>query len=164
MTAMTTELMYDAVNPANLPAGDVYAGYVNGAYPCHGEVVAGFPHARVFGIDVIGDAWEQASILDYEEGNACFTPAVLKAWVEQRESFRPHTSVIYTDRANLPAVEAALGGLWHVLWVSTLDGTILTGQRSAGGNLIVATQYETTGLYDVSRVLSSWVSHPAPWT
>ena len=157
---MPNVLMYDAVNPEKLPKASVYAAYVNGAFVNHARVCALFPRARVFGIDVIGDAWDAASILDYEEGNACFNPAALRAWVTARENFRPHTACVYTDRQNLPGVEEALDGLWHTIWVSSLDGTVLTGTETDKGNKFVATQFKGgfKAPYDVSEALPEWVA------
>jgi len=160
-------LMYDsASNVESLPVGEAYAGYINDRFADNKEsIVKRFPRARVFGIDVIGDGWDEASIFDYEEGNPIFDPDKLHNAVAHRENFRPHTSVVYCDRANLDSVEAACASLWHMLWISTLDGTILTGQKSASGTLIVATQYKggVNALFDTSRVLDQWVyGEPLP--
>lgn len=154
-----TLTMYDSANAASLPAGaDVYAAYVNGEFANYSKVRLRFPRARIFGIDVIGDSSRAASIIDWEEGNQCFTPAALKNFVIEREKFMPHTACVYCDRANLPLAEETLKGLWHVLWITTLDGTRMTGQRTSSGNLIVATQYAggLTAPYDTSEVLSDW--------
>jgi hypothetical protein len=120
-----------------------------------------FPKARVFGIDVLGNNWEEASILDYEIGNI-HNPGGLLKWAQNREAFRPQTTVIYCDRTDLRAVEHTLGnssnGVWHMLLIATLDGTDLTGQRTQAGNLIVGTQLRggTLAAFDTSRVLSEW--------
>jgi hypothetical protein len=154
-------LMYDSArNVPSLPSAEAYAAYVNADFATNkDEVVKRFPKARVFGIDVLGDDWDIASIFDFEPGNAVFDPDKLKMAVTRRENFRPHTSVVYCDRDNLAAAEAALSGLWYMVWLSTLDGTIITGQKTANGSLIVATQYKggETALYDTSQVLEQWV-------
>ena len=72
-----------------------------------------FPAARVFGIDVLGDSWGAAAILDYEPGNACYSPEKLRAWCVAREKFRPYTAVVYCDRSDLEGAERALAGVWH---------------------------------------------------
>jgi hypothetical protein len=149
-------IMYDSVNVGALPGGAKrYAAYVNGDYANHAAVSKRFPHARVFGIDVTGKGWEQACIFDYEPG-CIFSPLTLRYAVYQREQFRPRTAVVYCDRDNLPAVTAACDGLWYLVWISTLDGTVMTGERTAGGHLIAGTQVATVGGYDVSDVLDTW--------
>lgn len=157
---MQTIKMYDAADHTKLP-GDagVYAAYVNGEFANYRNVSAQFPRAKVFGIDVIGDAYLAASILDWETGNPCFTQEKLKEFVTGRETFMPHTACVYCDESNLPVAEAALKGLWHVIWLTTLDGRILTGKRTASGNLIVATQYAggMTAPFDTSAVMEDWV-------
>jgi hypothetical protein len=158
--------MYDSVDVSKLPAdATAYAAYVNGDYANHSEVKARFPKARVFGIDVLGTDWQDASILDYEPGNPCYTTDRLIEFACGREDFRPYTTCIYCNRADLPTVEDTLTETWHVIFLATLDGTKMTGTRTPSGNLIVATQYESgtiTG-YDTSEVLTSWVTGPAPW-
>ena len=158
MTTEATELAYDSVTLAHLPeGGGRYFGYVNGKWANYTAVKARFPHALVMGIDVNGTAPGAARIVDYEKGDVQ-TAGTLRSFVQAREKYRPHSATVYCDRANLDAVEAALAGLWHVLWVSTLDGTDLTGTRTAKGNLIVATQYHggPDAPYDTSTVLASW--------
>lgn len=156
--ASTLVTMYDSANAALLPGGaDRYAAYVNGRYANLPAVRARFPHARVYGIDVIGDAWLQARILDFEPGDAQ-SADTLRNFVRNRESYKPHTSTIYCDRAELAEVEDILGDLWHVIWLATLDGTRMTGQRTEAGNLIIGTQW-AGGLhapFDTSDTLERW--------
>ena len=152
------EPMYDAVTVSNLPPGGTkYAGYVNGHFANHDAICARFPKARVFGIDVNGTGWQAASIFDWEKFDIQ-TPNVLRNAVTRREAFRPHTACVYSDRSNLDEVEEILEGLWHVIWLATLDGTDLTGQRTHAGNLIVATQVKggIHAPFDVSNTLVSW--------
>ena len=150
--------MYDSVTTALLPAGAArYAAYVNGKFANHAAVQTRFPHARVFGIDVLGTAWTQASILDWEPGDVQ-AAATLRDWVTRREAWRTHSATVYCDRDELDDVEKFLAGVWHQLWVSTLDGTDMTGERTSAGNLIVATQLRG-GLeapFDTSTALDSW--------
>ena len=152
------EPMYDAVTVSNLPPGGVkYAGYVNGKYTNHAAIVARVPKARVFGIDVLGTGWQDASIFDWENFDIQ-SAAVLRTAVSNRNAFRPHTACVYCDRDNLDEVEEILGGLWHVNWISTLDGTDLTGQTTHSGTLIVATQIKggVHAAFDTSNTLVSW--------
>ena len=149
--------MYDGVNSFLLPVGTKYAAYVNGRYANYPTVVKRFPNSRVFGIDVLGTAWEQASILDWENGDVQ-NPAVLRTWAENRENFRPGTSVIYCDRDSMETVEDILAGMNYRLWISTLDGTDLTGTITANGKIIVATQTHggMDSPYDTSSTLDEW--------
>src|SRR6266704_120027 len=105
--------MYDSTDASAVPGNALcYAGYVNGRWPTHGPLQARFPRARVFGIDVLGTAWEQASILDFELGDV-HSPRGLLAWATEREKFRPHTATIYCDRSGLRIVEHVLADTWH---------------------------------------------------
>lgn len=154
----STELAYDSVTTVHLPdGGGRYFGYVNGDFANYIAVKSRFPHALVMGIDVNGTDPLAARIVDYEKGDVQ-TAGTLRSFVEAREKYRPHTATVYCDRANLDAVEDALEGLWHVLWISTLDGTDLTGTRTANGNLIVATQLRggLTAQFDTTTAMASW--------
>lgn len=154
-------LMFDAIRPDTLPAGTVKAaGYVNGQWPSHNGIAARFPQARVFGIDVLGTGWEDAAILDYEPGNPGAQAAV-REWVAERNAFRPETACVYCPLGLLEEVESRLDGLWHVLWVANWGadgaaGQSMTGERTSRGNLIVATQVQDAGGYDISDTLESW--------
>ena len=128
---MTYSTMYDSVDAGKLPDGEAYAAYVNGDYANYSQVRARFPKARVFGIDVIGTGWQNASILDYEPGNPCYTTDRLIEFAVGREDFRPHTTCIYCNRDDLPKVEDTLTETWHVIFLATLDGTRLAGTRTA---------------------------------
>jgi hypothetical protein len=154
----TFEPMYDAVTVADLPPGGMkYAGYVNGEFANRAAVVARFPKATVFGIDINGTAWEEARIFDWEKFDIQ-SPTVLRRAVSARNAFRPFTATVYCDRSNLETVEDALAGVWHFLWISTLDGTDLTGHKTADGTLIVATQIRG-GIhsgFDTSNTLVTW--------
>lgn len=154
-----TELQYDSTNAAALPPGARYAAYVNGEFANIAAVKARFPKARTVGIDVLGDAWLDARMIDWEPGNVGGQdPDRLRKFVTEREAYREHTATVYTDRSDLPGVEEILKGVWHVLLVATLDGTKLTGQRTEAGNLIIGTQF-AGGLhaaFDTSEVLASW--------
>lgn len=153
-----TELQYDSTNAAALPPGARYAAYVNGEFANIAAVKARFPKARTVGIDVLGTAWLEARVLDYEPGDVQ-TADTLRRFVTEREGYKPHTATIYVNRSELvPDVEDQLAGLWHVLWMATLDGTKMTGQRTEAGNLIIGTQF-AGGLhaaFDTSEVLASW--------
>jgi hypothetical protein len=156
--------MYDAIDAADLPAHTVKAaGYVNGQWPSYSAIVQRFPAARVRAIDVFGDAWLHASVLDYEEGNVetYKNPDKVRDFVIGRNEFRPQTACIYCNTSDLADIEDYLQGLWHVIWAASWgeNGTVgnsLTGTRTAAGNLIVATQLQNAGSYDMSDSLESW--------
>lgn len=157
----TTQIveMYDSTDVALLPDAERYAAYVNGRYANHAAVVSRFPRARVFGIDVLGDSPQLARVADWEPGNfGGQDPARLREFIAKREEYKPHTATLYCDRFDLAKAEEILAGLWHVVWISTLDGTDMTGQRTAAGNLIVASQVRggVHADYDTSTTLASW--------
>jgi hypothetical protein len=158
-TSQQIVTMYDATDVAALPAGAArYAAYVNGRYANYDQVRARFPQARTYGIDVLGTAPLLARIVDYEPEDVQDADT-LRRFVTEREAYRAHTATVYVDRAELvPDVEDKLEGLWHVIWLATLDGTDLTGQRTAAGTLIVGTQLRGGGAaaYDTSTTLASW--------
>lgn len=158
-------VMYDSVTPGSLPQSTVKAaGFVNGDFPSHAGIAARFPHCRVFGIDVLGTWWEQACILDYEEGNPTWQkPEMVRNFVTKRNEFEAETAVVYCSHANLPTVEDYLKGLWHCLWVGNwgengTEGEDLTGTRTPAGNLIVGTQVQNNkkANWDKSLTLASW--------
>lgn len=152
------EPMYDAVTVSALPPGGTkYAGYVNGHFANHGAIQARFPKARVFGIDVSGMAWEEASIFDWEKFDIQ-SGQTLRNAVINRNKFRPHTACVFSDRSNLDNVESILKNVWHIIWLSTLDGTDRTGQHTASGSLIVGTQVKggIHAAFDTSNTLLSW--------
>jgi len=155
--------MYDtAASTPKLPGGVTRAaGYVNGHYVSHPGLVKAYPKARVFGIDVLGTAWEEAAILDFEKGDVQ-DETTLRRFVSNRNAFREYTAVVYCDRSNIPTVEDYLSGLWHMLWVANwgfngTKGESLTGTKVQGsGTLIVATQLQSLENYDLSDSLTEW--------
>lgn len=157
-------IMYDAMNAAALPASiSKAAGYINGSSPSYAAIRQRFPRASVHAIDVLGTGWRAASILDYEEGNTATwkQPDKVREFVINRNQSEPETACVYCDESDLVDVEDYLAGLWHVNWVANwgMDGYFgksLTGTRTAAGNLIVATQLQNRGGYDVSDSLRSW--------
>jgi hypothetical protein len=150
--------MYDSTEVANLPAhGSKYAGYVNGDFKNHDAIQERFPLARVFGIDVFGSDWLKAAIVDFEKFDVQ-DKATLRKFIVNRNKFRKDTAVVYTDRDNLNTVEEFTAGLENSYWIATLDGTNMTGLRTASGKLIVATQIAggVNAPFDVSTTLISW--------
>lgn len=152
-------VMFDSTDANDIPVSSAkMAGYVNGRQPSYYKMVKRFPQSRVFGIDVVGGAWHIASILDYEEGNACYrNPTLVRQFISNRNMVQPKTACIYVDMANLSEVGDYAEGLWHVLWVANWGGQSLTGNRYRG-NLVVATQLQNNkrANWDMSDTLVSW--------
>lgn len=155
--------MYDSTVAADLPAGaPKYAGYVNGSWPSHDSIAARFPHARTYGIDVLGNAWLKACIVDWERFDVQ-DPQKLRTFITNRNHFEPETAVVYCQASNVDAVDEYADGLWHVLFVANwgMNGAVgksMTGQRTKAGNLIVATQLQNNAKanWDMSDSLASW--------
>lgn len=134
--------MYDSVNANNLPVnGDFYAGYVAGNWPNFIEISKKFPKKRVVSIAVQAD--EDAQVLDIEQGDATADQA--PAWVVRMRKAGRKRPTIYTSRANVPAVMAALDAakVPHPdFWVADWTGA----EHSVPG--AVAVQYMSTPEYD----------------
>jgi len=100
-------LFYDSVKPGSLPAGSRVAVYSTGHYATSAASVAG--HRNVLWIDTQGYN-PAANVLDVEPGDA--TPARSATWAYQRLSADRHRlAIIYTMRAEWPAVMAAMATL-----------------------------------------------------
>jgi hypothetical protein len=174
-------LMYDAADPAAIPAGaPMIAGYEHGwpgwLNPYTDTVTLRPAQApRILWVDNTGATPLTSDILDVESGAA--TPAAAAAWLRARRA-RDWWSALYVSRAGAAALVDAAGdpaAMQYVLWVAdwSLDqdqAGQLTGQRIAGAE-IVAVQYaspSSNGLpgYDLSVVSDSWfpadASAPAP--
>ena len=146
-----TQQMYDAVDPANIPAGaQLVAGYTDGRYSNLDQIRARFPHAAVvkitvFAFDNTGD------VLDVEKGDA--TPDQAPTWVLKRRHAGHPAPAVYCDQDTWPAVIAEFrkqgvpDPLW---WIAHYDniGTLDVGMW--------AKQYCSNNSYDLSIV-------PGPW-
>jgi hypothetical protein len=114
-------LMYDSTDINNIPAdATIIATYANGRYIPSEEKLMRFPHARVMYIDVLGDAWERASILDVEPG--CASARTAQHWVHNRNALHGDATV-YCSRGMYPELAEALEGQRYFLWLATLDGS-----------------------------------------
>jgi len=99
--------IYDAVNPAAIPARQAAAVYSNGRYFARPSQLRHLGHA--LWIDVTGRNY-QASVLDVEPGDA--TPAQAASWVWHRlHAHHRAVARIYTMRSEWPAVKAAVAAL-----------------------------------------------------
>lgn len=140
--------MYDAINLRKLPpGGDLYAGYVGGAWPTFSQLGALFPHAVLVSIAV--NATENAMVLDVEAGDA--VPADGPMWA-LRQRVLGGTPTIYCSSAVWPEVVAEFTRLHVALplwWEAHYDGVAALTPGS------IAKQY-ATGLYDTSVVADYW--------
>lgn len=113
------------------------------------------PGARYRYITVQADP--AADIADVEEG-CIWPPATVRPWALERQS-RGLDVTVYCDRDNVPEVRAALEGVtWH-LFLSTLDGSVLT---EYDGIKVRACQYtDRQDAYDESAVFDpQWLNWP----
>lgn len=90
------------------------------------------PHSEIVLIDRnAGDPLGLASVADVEPG--CLTAAQLPGWFERKTKNKIEYLTVYSDRADLPAIDDALRGTGHEShwrWVATLDGTVdITGLK-----------------------------------
>lgn len=155
-------VMYDAVTPANLPAGaDLYGGYDDGHWPNAAAIAARFPGKRliritVFPADIFGD------VLDVEKGDA--QPADVPDWLTHRRG-RGADPSIYSSTSSIGAVEAACKAArvqfdrqhwWRADYETPPDPTLKYGE--------VAHQYHDAGGYDLSVVADYWpgIDPPKP--
>lgn len=163
-----TRTMVDSIDAGALPQGTTMcAGYLNGRWPSYDAMVQRFPDA--VHVAIVVSAIDDGDVADVENGD--LTPAQLAGWVRQRHAAGVARPCGYCNRSNLGAVDQALadagipaGGA--VLWVATLDGTVVSGS-SAHGYVIVACQNRSAGMnggnYDSSVVFDdTWMPSPAP--
>ncbi len=144
---------YDAVNPSTVPAGgDLYAGYVNGAWPSWQGLHQAHPNAVMVSIDVNGSApWAQ--VADVENGD--LTPAGFVAWQEQRRKLGVAQVTCYCNRSTQPQVIDALkaaGAPMPLWWIADPASAAFMYPGT------VATQWGFFGGYDQSLVEDYW-----PW-
>lgn len=148
-----TTLFYDAVTPANIPAGSDACLYYDGDYAATPEDAKRFKQVRW--ITVLGDFYD-CGIADYEAGNEVYSqPGALRDWVQGRIQ-AGHRARVYCNRASLPIVRTLLSGIdTYQVWVSTLDGDHLNPTWTAG---LWAVQYAggPTAAYDTSVLYGTW--------
>lgn len=120
---------YDAAYWRNIPQGSSAILYLDGRYAAPPSAPTVLALAEVGWMTVTGDA-NGAGSIDWEAGNACFTPNGLAAYVAQRKAMGKRARV-YVQRSLVSAALAALdqseaqdlatypGLLW---WIPTLDG------------------------------------------
>lgn len=116
-------ILFDSDNidaiPLNADSIAVYADQVTK----YQDLVTRWPGASINLIDRgLGDPTGRANIIDVETGAR--KPADIPGWYDtQNKSNIPYLTA-YCNRANLDAVNAAIGSLPIWRWVATLDGTL----------------------------------------
>ena len=142
-------LIYDSVDPGEVPANRVLATYATGPFAVSAAQVAG--HKAVLWIDVVGTD-PAASAVDVEPGDV--TPNVAANWVWRKLTASPSAlPIVYTSRAEWPLVQAAVDTLpaWMIArvrwWIADPTGYphVLPGAS--------ATQWYWGPAYDISTAL-----------
>lgn len=154
----------DSTTPRLIPVSgtDGVLVYANGDYIWPEEQVARFTAAgkQVAHIDVIGNGWRLAKILDVERYDA--TIGTARTWIPQRNEFRGDAT-IYTGHDNLDELFSACHGLAY--WLIVADWTGSPHELSMplpAGVKMAGTQYATVpGNFDTSAIYADqW--HPVP--
>lgn len=108
-----------------------------------------------------GDPDGKASIVDVEPG--CYAPFEVAAWYDHKAAAKVPYLTHYSDRNDLPAITAGIGGRHMWKWVATLDGTVgINGfVPLQAPDIVQCLPAAKVGIHaDLSLVLSpSW--HPA---
>lgn len=175
-----TRIMGDSTNLAAIPPTvQIAAVYDDGRLGVESaaQLEARFPRARygqVF-IDVTG-ARPAAQVRDWETGDKSGS---LEQWViDHNKASGKRDAVVYCNRSTIPEVRRLTGsqvlGTDYFLWVSTLDGTVVTAGADHLGSapysypFVVACQVKGAGLtggdWDESLVYdaSLWLPVPPP--
>ncbi len=147
-----TELCFDAIRP-NAHAiprhAFAVAGYVNGARRDFVWTRAEWdlcPESGKLRINVTGDP-ALGNVLDVERFDA--RPEHVPGWYDGRRADGEKHLIVYCNRGNLAAVNAALDGRHCWRWVATLDGTMTHDNRAM---IQFASARLSGGPYDVSVI------------
>ena len=146
-----TVYMYDAVNPANIPADAQWvAGYVDGAvskWPA--DAWSRWPNAQMVRITVLGGD-TMADVGDVENGD--MTPQSCVDWVLNRRA-AGDSPVIYCNESTLFSVRNAFGVRrvpQPMFWLAR------PGVDESIPSWAVAVQFDFAGPYDRSAVCNYW--------
>lgn len=147
---------YDSTRPELIPADAlVVFPYGDGDYRWTHEQLARFPNARRRSITVLGDP--ACGIADVETGD--MRPGDVPGYLRDRKAEGGSPGCVYCDRSTVEPVQAivAKAGILPSEWfifISTLDGTLITPEQHLGGGVLVACQNEggPDADYDKSRV------------
>ena len=141
---------HDSARVGLIPGGAA-ALYHDGRFAATPEQAKRF--SRVRWITVIGD-YRNCGIIDYEPGEADYTPGRLRAFVQGRKDMNCRARV-YCNRSDLAGAQKAVEGLPVEWWISTLDGNKLHAGWIQG---LWAVQYAggMTAQYDTSVLYGEW--------
>ena len=140
---MASWLAFDSTTPGVIPRGAFLLGYANGEFATpRGQLAA---HPRRAMVDVFGDAWSAASVLqvDGTPAEVAHLTALAPEWCHNRNTFRPDTATVYCNHSQLAALEAAFRAAgdpdpWVIL--ATLDGTACLDQVPGGWGRLAGVQ------------------------
>ncbi len=159
-----TRIGGDSVNLASNPAGvDIAFFYTNGneGVTTQADAQARHPGKVVLGIDVLGTN-PAAAVRDWETGDK---GGSLEQWViDHNKASGVKDACVYCNRSTIAEVRQLTGsqvlGVDYFLWVSSLDGTLVTGPG------IVACQILTiAGAWDLTAIWAdAWHPSPSPVT
>lgn len=143
-------VMYDAVNPANIPQGaQMVAGYVDGAYAWTAADWERFTAATKVRI-AVHYSTNDGMVGDVENGD--MTPVTAYQWVQMRRAAGVNPS-LYGSQSTLAAVREVFQGYacpLPPLWVATRGGA----EQLIPG--FVANQWYSNALVDMSVVGPYW--------
>ncbi|MES1975835.1 MAG: hypothetical protein V4472_25535 [Pseudomonadota bacterium] len=160
--------MYDSITASQCPSdGDLYLGYLDGAWPSYNDMVRLFPNAihvpcTVFASD------NEGLVGDCENGD--MTPQTLVTWVvNRRRSGADPTG--YCNFSTWPAARAAFqaAGVAEPHWLIAGYAQPPDPSIPAGA---IGHQYADPGPYDISSVADFWPGvdqlkvvpmHQPPW-
>src|ERR1700689_208561 len=116
----TWRVMYDSADPSAIPDNaPMVAGYVPPSrYAWSPGDFARFPDRPHVHISVAGQEPDAAlaSVVDVETG--AFVPAQARAFIREREQFRPGSATVYVNRSMLSSVLTACEGLAYSVWLA----------------------------------------------
>lgn len=158
MTAVPTSVAHfrDTTQPQLIGTSgiDGVLAYANGKYRWPTPEISRFVEAgkRVHLIDVDGNGWQIADILDVERFDA--TVDQVPEWVEKRWAFHS-TAAVYCSRSTVPAVISVLDGRpCYLIVADWTNAPHLPAMELAPRVVIAAVQYASYTNYDEVAVYS----------
>lgn len=155
--------MYDSISPENWPSdGDLYAGYVGGAWPTYTNgTAAAHAHGKPVVSIAVASTFD-ALVLDVEKGDA--PPELAPGWV-QRQRDQGVDPTVYCEAFALPSVRAAfqtakVAEPWY--WIAAYSMATPAVFRMAP--TVVAHQFggDRGAGWDISAVADHWPSIDPP--
>jgi hypothetical protein len=160
---------YDAVTPANIPAGAYACLYYDGLYKASPEQARRFKATRWITVEGGAAAAAGAGCADFEAGNPVHdVSGRLTEWASERQAMKCRARV-YCNRSDLPRALDAAGDLSCVsFWIATLDNKqwsapelvadILALGVTLAEDRLWAVQYAggMTAKFDTSLLYGTW--------